>query len=221
MTTPTTGDGKSRSSVTRWILIGAAVVIVVALALTFWPRGSATPTASHTTPANYHPTTSSTPTPQPSITPVPPSTSTTPPQSSAPFVPRASKPIALDKQSTIIDGLTVRITKLASVAGVGQGVGDVSGPSVQVTMTVTNSKKSTANLANVVVNAYSGKAHAPASSLPKPGGAPFPTSLAAGKTGTGVFVFSIPVSERNLVTITFDYSVKTSVIVFQGSAPTK
>ncbi|MCU1551443.1 MAG: hypothetical protein JWR36_2003 [Glaciihabitans sp.] len=201
---------------TRLVVIGAIVVVIVALALTFWPRATGTPTAITTTPSNYHTTS---PTPDPVVTPVPPTKSTTTPEPSATFVPRSRPPVPLDKNTTIVAGLTVKITSVASVAGTGAGPGDVNGPSIQVRMLVKNSTAKTVRLSNVVVNAYYGTAHTPASPLPKPGGKTFPDTLAAGKSTTGVFVFSIPRNQRQLVSITFDYSVDTKVIVFQGSAP--
>jgi hypothetical protein len=214
MSTETSGG--RRSQVTRWVLIGAAVVIVVSLALTFWPRGTSTPAATNSPVAVNTPAV--TPTPDPFVTPVPP-TSTTKPQKSASFIPHSRKPVALAAKTTVVDGLTLKITSVASVAGVAIAPGDVSGPSIQVRMLVTNSTSQSVTLSNVVVNAYYGADHKPASPLPKPGGRAFPSVLAAGKSATGVFVFSIPKDLRKLVTISFDYSVKTTVVVFQGSAP--
>ena len=218
MTADKPTGGLTRAATTRLVVGGAAVVVVIALALTFWPRGTGTPTALNTVApsGNYHTTT---PTPEPTVTPVPPTQSTTTPEPSAPFVPRSRTPVPLDKNTTIVNGLTVKITSVAAVAGTGTGPGDVNAPSIQVRMLVKNSTTKTARLSNVVVNGYYGTAHTPASPLPKPGGKNFPETLAAGKSATGVFVFSIPRNQRSLVSITFDYSVKTSVIVFQGSAP--
>jgi hypothetical protein len=210
--------GLSRAATTRVVVIGAVVVIIVGLVLTFWPRGSSNQPGGLNTVApsgNYHTTT---PTPDPVVTPVPPSSTSTP-EPNATFLPRGRAPVPLDKTTTVVAGLTVKITSVASVAGTGAGPGDVNGPSIQVRMSVKNSTSKTVRLSNVVVNGYYSKAHTPASPLPKPGGKTFPETLAAGKTATGVFVFSIPKNQRQLVSITFDYSVKTSVVVFQGSAP--
>lgn len=215
---PIAPNGPARSTVTRWVLIGAAIVIVIALALTFWPRSGGTPAAAPSPSAsNFHPITES-PTPDPVVTPVAPDPTTTP-DPVATFIPNSRKPVALADSVTIIDGVTVKITSVAAVAGVGTGPGDVNAPSVQVRMTVKNSTTKTINLGNTVVNAYYGSAHTPASQLPRPGGVAFPSTVKAGKSAQGVFVFSIPKNQRSLVSVSFDYSVKTKVVVFQGSAP--
>jgi hypothetical protein len=205
-----------RSTTTRWVLIGATVVIVVGLALTFWPRPAVTiGTLPTSTPSTF---TTETPTPDPFVTPVPPKSTTTP-EPSATFVPHARKPVPLSNTTSVISGLTVQITSVAAVQGTGRSIGDVNGPSIQVRMTVKNTTGKSVNLANVVVNAYYGTDHTPASALPSPGGQNFPATVASGGSAKGVFVFSIPKNQRSLVSITFDFSVKTSVVVFQGSAP--
>jgi hypothetical protein len=120
---------------------------------------------------------------------------------------------------TVAPGVQVSITKLKSVHGTAEDAGDIAGPAVQVTMTVRNSTGAAIALNSAVVSLYYSKALTPAPSLPGPGGKPFPNSVAAGSSVTGVFIFTVPVGERNNVTITFDYSVAAPILVFHGSVP--
>ncbi len=111
------------------------------------------------------------------------------------------------------------VSGLEAVEGAAQSPGDVAGPSVRVTLVVTNDSAATIDLSTAVTNMFSGAERSPASELAGPGAQALPGTLAAGSSATGVFVFSIPTDQRDNVTITFDYSVDVPIVVFTGAAP--
>jgi len=127
--------------------------------------------------------------------------------------------VPLDKKAEVKPQLTAKVARLTSVNGVAQGPGEVAGPSIRATISLTNDTAKTINLANTVVNLYYGKDETPASVLSGPGAKPLPTKLKVGDTASGVFVFSVPKDSRSEILITVDYSVKTPVVAFRGPGP--
>lgn len=119
----------------------------------------------------------------------------------------------------MVTGVSLEITKLESVEGTAQSPGDVAGPSVRVTLKLTNNTSAALDLSTAVTNVYYGADDTPGQQLPGPDGSPLPTSVAAGKSVTAVLIFSVPKAERADVSITFDYSVGVPVVLFEGSAP--
>ena len=115
--------------------------------------------------------------------------------------------------------LTAAVTRMTAVTGVADGPGEIGGPSVRFTITITNTTGKTFSLSNTVVNAYYGKAATPAVQLRSPGGKDFPSSVKNGDSATGSFVFNIPKASRSSVKVTVDTSVQNPVIAFQGAAP--
>jgi cytoskeletal protein RodZ len=128
-------------------------------------------------------------------------------------------PVAITAPATIKAGLIAEITKFEAVEGKAQTPGEVSGPSVRMTVTITNSTSASANLDTTVVTAYYGSSQTPALELSAPGGAPLPAKVEAGQAVTGVYIFTIPAEQRNNVRVVVDYSVKVQPLVFQGALP--
>jgi hypothetical protein len=132
-------------------------------------------------------------------------------------MPAELKPVKPDQVVQGEDGMQVALTKIERVAGEAVQPGEVAGPAVRVTVTVTNGTGSEFNTSALVVNAYVGKDRAPAGSLVSPGGVPFLGQLAPGESTYGVYLFTIPESQRSDVTITVDYSTKAAMVVFRGT----
>jgi hypothetical protein len=201
----------SRETRTRILVIGGAIVVAilaiagVAVAIgTAASRDSAGPTSS--------PTVSTTP----SETPEPSASATKTPK---PTPTKTSGPVNITDPGTVTTGLTAQIGNFASVKGQATGPGEIDGPSVRFDVTFTNDSSKSANLANTVVTVYYGADKTPALELHKPGGKALPSSVAAGKTATGTFIFTIPSDERANVRIEVDYSVKVKPLVFAGAVP--
>ncbi len=70
------------------------------------------------------------------------------------------------------------------------------------------------------MSAYYGADRTPAPELREPGGSPLPAAVGAGKTVTGVYIFTVPEDQRNNVTLMVDYSVDVAPLVFQGDVAT-
>jgi uncharacterized iron-regulated membrane protein len=135
--------------------------------------------------------------------------------------PQATKTATIAKPAAvpIKQELTAAVTKMTAVTGTADGPGEIGGPSVRFTITITNHTGKAFSLSNTVVNAYYGKSATPAVQLRSPGGKDFPSSVKNGGSATGVFVFNIPKASRSAVKVTVDTSVQNPVIAFQGAAP--
>lgn len=190
------------------ILAGASTALVivaaVALALTL-PAGSPGASSPTTPPATTPASGAPTPVPSESPTPV-----TQPP---------AGDPVPIDTPAEVVKGLTASISGIEAVDGVAKGPGEVSGPSIRFTVTIANATGAPVDLTGTVVTVDYGADRTPAGQLYEPGAVPLATSVAAGGTASGVFVFAIPPESRGLVHITVDYAVDVAPLVFAGATP--
>ena len=145
---------------------------------------------------------------------IPPSSATPKPK---PIAIPTSAPLA--QPAAIQPGLTAQITKFEAVQGVATTPGSVSAPSVRITVTITNNTSKSVPLDTATITSYYGPAATPALQLYSPGGVDLPASVAAGKTASGVYLFSIPVADRSDVRFELDYSVNVKPLFFEGSIP--
>lgn len=220
---PTTGrlrtffsDGPARWYTLAAVLIAAAVIVAFAL-----PRGPNDPDAAAS--ASSSPTSSAagSPSASPSESPAPSTTaSPSPPSNAGPDGPVVREPVPIDEPAEVFDGVSAAVSSLEAVDGEARGPGDVAGPSVRVTVAVTNDTATSIDLSTAVVNVTYGDDDSPASSLPGPGVEAFPGSVAAGATAVATLVFSVPIDQRAGITVTFDYSVDVPIVAFTGPAPT-
>ena len=144
-------------------------------------------------------------------------TTSTPTPSVTPIAVPTSAPIA--QAAAIEPGLTAQITKFEAVQGTANAPGEVSAPSVRFTVTITNNTSKSVSLTTAVVTSTYGTAQTPALQLYAPGGVNLPSTVAAGQSVSGVYLFSIPVADRGNVRLEIDYSVKVPPLVFQGAIP--
>lgn len=202
---------KRRWSIRSMIITSAAVLLLAAAAVTaaiVAQQDGGSPIAAPSSSPSDRPGSSPTPSDaaeDPSAPPV------------DPLVP--ADPVEIDQPADISPGLTAEITTLEAVAGEARRPGEVAGPAVRVTVQITNSTPSAVSLVTTVVTAYYGADQTPALELGSPGASPMPAEVAAGQTATGVYVFTVPSSERGNVRIMVDYSVDVQPLVFQGAAP--
>lgn len=204
-----------------WAAIGAALVLIVGIgtgiALTrdapAISGSSPSPSASET------PTT--TPTPGSSETP-----SASPSPSAAPeiivdeFGRETQAPVPIEQPADPVKGMTVSLVSIEAIAGEAAGPGEVSGPAIRVTVSVANQTDEDQTLQFAIVNAYYGANLTPANTFQSTGGAdPLIGSVAQGKTATGVYVFSVPESQRGNVRIEVDINPDLRVVLFEGAVP--
>lgn len=208
--TPT--DPTTPRSRRRLVVVGGAVVVLLALLVAFVivpavSGGDDEPGTAGTTsgsPSAAAPSESGTAAP----------TDTAPP-AAGPDTPE-SPPVGLDESPTVVDGVTVRVKSLDGVDGEATLPGEVSGPAVRAELEVYNASTAPVDLSTVVVNLAYGTGRTPANTF-STGTSSFPTSVAAGATATGVFVFAVPTEAQDDLRLTFDYAVDVPVVVFEGS----
>ena len=124
----------------------------------------------------------------------------------------------LDSESDRAGGVVVSLPLMESVGGKATLPGEVSGEALRVTILVRNNSAAAVSLDTVVVNAYRGQDRIPLESLISPGGRPFLGSVLPGAEATGVYLFTIDMSDWDDVTITVDLQAGTPASVFRGDA---
>jgi hypothetical protein len=129
--------------------------------------------------------------------------------------PTTSAPLA--SAAPIRTDLTAEVVAMKAVQGRATQPGDVAGPAVRFTIRLHNATAKTVGLTNAVVNATYGSDQEPA--YPLSDGTPFPSTVSAGKSVTGVFVFTVPESARGTVAVSIDTSTADPVVAFTGRAP--
>jgi cytoskeletal protein RodZ len=228
----------------RKIAIGVAVgfialVVVVAifafLNIDDNPTGAALEPSQPTavsTPTSADPTVSPSPSLSASESDSPPATTKAEPSSvPSPSIPKATatgKPTVvptkatqsttapLDSKASLDNGVSVRVSKIESVKGEAQGPGEIAGPAVRITVEVTNGTNKRVPMDMSLVNLYYGKARTPASTLSGPGYDPLSKPIPAGESGSGKYVFSVPVKGRNPLTVEFSYTTDAPTVIFSG-----
>jgi hypothetical protein len=177
------------------------------------PTGGANPGPSTGAPG---PTTPTSTLPPPATTPVPPPTPGNV-NSTVPAKPEQSKkPVHLDKPSDTGTGLTARIASVEPVNAKARLPGEVAGPALAITLTVTNSGTTSAPLDSVVVT-LADSGNAPGNEMSAKPAKPFPAKVAPGNKATAVYVFTVPKNKRNPITVTATLG-DAPVLVFTGNA---
>ena len=131
----------------------------------------------------------------------------------------SAAPVDLKDKKDVKGGVSATITEMQAVKGEAKGIGEIAGPAVRFKVTVTNSTAQAISLESAVVDLTFGRDEEPAGSLSGPDAAAFPSSVAPGDTGTGVFVFAVPLEARDHVTIHFNLEAETPVATFAGKVP--
>ncbi|GEL98441.1 hypothetical protein [Cellulomonas terrae] len=224
MTLDSTEDQQSGRP--RWLVpvaIGAGALVLAAVVWAAVASGASDEDAAPTTSASSSATVTSTPEPEPSASPTtPPSTEPAPAPSTdpeAPFVPGTEPAVPLTSTAEFGTGMSARVAGLESVAGVAEGPGEVAGPSVRVSVVLTNGTGAAASLDSTVVNLYAGEQLAPGEPLSGPGVSVFTGTLAPGASATGVYVFRVPPDLRDHLQITVSYDPTATTVLFEGPGP--
>ena len=192
-------------------LAGLGLVLVTAAGCT---ASVASPPVSSPAPSVSSATRTTDPTPASTPVPAPTPGKVTATEKSR-TIPR-HRAVALDHGDAPAEGLTVELTSVKAITAKASGPGEVAGPALQVDVHVRNTGTSAVDLSQAVVNLTDEKG-APGSAMSQPPAAPLPTSVAAGKDATGVYVFTVPRGRRQPVTIEVSLSPSVAVSVFRGS----
>ena len=129
---------------------------------------------------------------------------------------KSKKPVKLDKPSTTGTGLTAKLVSIKAIKATAQMPGEIAGPALAITVSITNAGKKTADLSSVVVN-LADSDQAPGNPMSAKPSAPFHGSLKAGKTARGIYVFTVPTKKRKPITLTVSIG-DAPVLVFTGNA---
>lgn len=200
------GTRTTSRSARIWWIVGTvvAVVVVVAVLLAVTAGGKVLGPSSASSPI---------------VTTAPPLTHTPQPGETGQTPAPSSPPLALTATATPVPGVEVHLSPLEAVQGKANGVGEVSGPAIRFTVEVSNPTDKTVDLTTAVVQLYYGASQTPGLAVSGPGGSPLPTSVGAGQTAKGVYLFTVPEDQRSTISITFDYRAGTPVVVFRGAGP--
>lgn len=123
----------------------------------------------------------------------------------------------LQDEVAVADQVSVQITEIEAVRGVGRGPGETSGPALRVSVEVDNASDEPVNLDLAQVNLFFGPQDAPAGELSAPGVRRFSSDVSSGEATTGVFVFSVPADARERVRVDFTYSTEAPRVIFTGA----
>ncbi|CAN5330967.1 hypothetical protein BH11ACT1_BH11ACT1_12750 [soil metagenome] len=220
----------------RWWLWGTAVAIAVLAAFAITTSGQSTASSSASPSSSTHPTQDETPAPtadagdpvttpaltadtgDPGATPAP-TPVDTPAEPIETSPPAASITVPIDAEAEIATGVTARIASLEAVTGTAMQPGEVGGPALRATIELVNSTDAPIDLRGAVVNLAYGAGSTPASPIAQPGGEPFAQSVAAGETAKGIYVFTVPSTGRDNVSLDVDVRLGGQITVFEGPAP--
>ncbi len=134
-------------------------------------------------------------------------------------LPPAPVRVALDNPADLGNGVTVKVTDIESVRGIGRGPGESSGPALRVSVLVQNDSQEALAMTSSVVTLSYGDQRTPADDLSAPGVRRFPERIKPGGEGAGSFVFQVPSDRRDQIAIDFRYTTEAPTAIFRGSAP--
>lgn len=127
-------------------------------------------------------------------------------------------PVALHQDAPFGDGVTAALLRTEAVTASGEGIGEISGPALRLTVALRNGTNAPLALDGVTVNVSYGADGAPAA--PVFGDAssqPFAGTVAPGATATGVYLFSVPEDGRGKVAISVSHAALSPIVVFEGA----
>lgn len=213
----------------RTTLIGAAaaaaVLVVVLIVVLLLNQDDSTPASGAPTPAATTPSYNPTATPTPAKTPGSPKPTSAGPSSNGPTTKPTPGPtsttrpkkqtVAIDATAPLGGGTTAEVTDIKPVDGKAELPGEVGGPAISVTFKVTAGTKAI-DFDQTVVNAYYGADNTPAVALTT-GTTALTGVLPAGDSASGTYVFRMPKSQLNRVSIELDFALTSPVTVFRGA----
>jgi len=209
-----TADGSRRRLVVlaTALVVAAVVAVVAVLAL----RGDdEAGTSADGAPADPGAAASTTAAP-PELAPAPVTPEPAGPTEDATELPPSLTPVSFDEPAAVGNGITAEVESLEAIDGTGQGAGNIAGPALRVTIRITNGTAAPVSLDGVAVDLSYGAELTPASPLGDPSTAPFAGMVQPSGEATGVYVFSVPAGERDLVNLSVGYQAGAPFLVFAG-----
>jgi hypothetical protein len=200
----------------RWWFAALAAVIVVAIGWAVVASGALNGSTTGGESVSPSPTTSG-----PPPTPVPTPSLPSPTATGSPTVVPTREPTAvrtgLKESAPAGVGVSASVERIEAVDGEARGPGEIAGPALRVTIRLRNDSDRELRTELGLINLYYGADRTPASTLSGPGAAAFPATIAAGGTGEGTSVFTVPTEARDRIEVEFSYSTDVPVVIFSGS----
>jgi len=173
---------------------------------------------SSDTPAPAPSATAASTLPPPATTPVQPPTPGSTASTVKPRTPTKRKPVKLNQTAESADTVKVAITSLKAITSKAKGPGEVSGPALAITVSVSNGTGSAVDLGSAVVTLTDADGNPGAGMAGKPN-SPLPGSVAPGGKATGVYVFNVAKGQRDPVVVDVSVNPEMPIVVFRGAAP--
>lgn len=124
-------------------------------------------------------------------------------------------PVPLSKPADFGTGVVAKLDTIESIVATAHGPGEISGPALAFTITVTNGSATAVDLGNVIVNLTD--AHgAPGVSMFGSPAVLLTGDLAVGASATGTYVFAVAPSASSSVRLEVSYSTQAPTVVFAG-----
>ncbi|MGY1615768.1 hypothetical protein ACI797_03405 [Geodermatophilus sp. SYSU D00691] len=155
--------------------------------------------------------------PEAGVVPNPPTPTPTGPTEVVDQLPPELPEVALDSPAPVGNGVVATLTAVEAIEGTANGPGNIAGPAVRVTVRIENGTTQPIAVAGAAVNMYYGADRTPASPLDDPSQRPFGLDMVEpGGTADGVYVFTVPADQRDLVTVEVGYEAGAPLLVFSG-----
>jgi hypothetical protein len=126
------------------------------------------------------------------------------------------EPVSFEEKAAAGRRLNVRLLATEQIEAEARLPGEVSGPGVAITVEVENESTHRVDLDNAVVTLADSKGE-PGGLMTGPPAKPLRGSLAQGKKARGVYVFTVPASNRHPLTIFVSVRAGKPVVSFRGS----
>jgi hypothetical protein len=212
MTAPRS-DAMRRRRLVGTAAAALAVAVMAVLALVLPGSSNDRPAASTSTPAAT--TTSSVP--EPPTEAEPPAPVVPGPTEGGDSPPPILPAVTIDEPAAAGDGVSASVHTVEAIEGSGFGPGNIAGPALRITVRLSNNTGAPVALDGVAVDLSTGAEATPASPLEDPSRDPFSGTVAPGDTAEGVYVFTVPTDQRDLVTVSVGYRPGAPLMVFTGS----
>ena len=222
-------SARPRRRAALWVGLAAAVLIAVVVAVLLNRTPAATgptattsssgagssesPAAASGGPTGATATRSPTPVPTASV----PAATATGSPTVVPTKAGQTNKVPLEDKAEVGRNVLVKVTKFESVKGKAEGPGEIAGPALRITVSVTNGSSEEIPMDNALVNLYYGKKQTPASILSGPGAKPLSKPVRAGGSASGRYVFNVPADQQGQLSVEFSYTTDEPTVVFSGS----
>jgi hypothetical protein len=125
-------------------------------------------------------------------------------------------PLPLRKPAIVGSGVTEHILSINTIHATAHGPGEISGPALRIVIEVANDSNKPINLDTALMT-VSDADGTPGVEMTLNGTVPLRGNLAVGESARGTFVFTLPPTHRDPVTVNFSYSSVAAVTLFVGN----